>query len=152
MVWRKGPDGKAAGPEKAARRAAMAGLVAQGTPVGILGYLLETPVAWCAIAPRATYGKGLASIQAGDSGLNLWSLVCFFVATPYRNTGLFSALLAAAEAEAHRQGADVIEAYPVAPDSPSYRFSGFVPNFEAAGYQPVGREGTRRVVVRKPLR
>ena len=151
MLWRKGPDGRAAGPDKAARRSAMAGLVAQGTHVGILAYVQGQPVAWCAIAPRNTYGAGLATVQPGDHALCLWSLVCFFVATAHRKTGLFAALLTAAESHARAQGATVIEAYPVAPDSPSYRFSGFVPNFTATGYRPVGTAGTRRTVVRKQL-
>ena len=38
MFWRKGPDGIDPGPEKSARRAAMAKLVAGKTPVGILAY------------------------------------------------------------------------------------------------------------------
>ena len=151
MVWRNGPDGKAPGADKSVRRAAISALVECGTPIGILGYLGVLPVAWCSIAPRATYTKGLAARRSGDAGLNVWSLVCFFVASPYRKTGLFGALLTAAEAEARQHGADVIEAYPVAPDSPSYRFSGFVPNFEAAGYLRVGSEGSRRIVVRKSL-
>jgi GNAT superfamily N-acetyltransferase len=151
MVWRNGPHGKAPGPQKATRHAAMAGLVAAGTPVGILGYLQGQPVAWCAIAPRSTFRSSMAVGQTDDLNLNLWSLVCFFVAASHRKSGLFAALLAAAEAEAQQNGADVIEAYPVAPDSPSYRFGGFVPNFLAAGYIRIGTEGLRRVVVRKSL-
>jgi GNAT superfamily N-acetyltransferase len=151
MVWRNGPNGKAPSPEKNAKRAAITALVERGTPIGILGYLKEQPVAWCAIAPRSTFRDGLAADRPGDADLNLWSLVCFFVASPYRKRGLFASLLAAAESEARRNGADVIEAYPVAPDSPSYRFGGFVPNFEAAGYTRVGSEGLRRIVVRKSL-
>lgn len=151
MVWRKGPDGKTPGPEKAARHAAMAALADKRTRVGILGYRRGVPVAWCSIAPRSTCGKGLAAVLPGDAGLNLWSLVCFFVAAPYRKTGRFGLLLTAAEIEAGRQGAELIKAYPVAPDSPSYRFSGFVPNFEAEGYRHVGKEGLRRTVVRQAL-
>lgn len=33
------------------------------------------------------------------------------------------------------------------PDSPSYRFMGFVPVFEKAGFREVGRAGTRRHVM-----
>jgi len=46
------------------------------------------------------------------------------------------------------EGARVVEAYPVAPDSPSYRFMGFVPAFEKAGFREVGRAGSRRHVMR----
>ena len=152
MIWRNGLDGKPPGPDRSVRKDALADLVKRGTPVGILGYVAGVPVAWCSIAPRVSYANGLAAARAGDADLNLWSLVCFFVAAPYRKTGLFAALLAEAEAEALRRGAEVLEAYPVAPDSPSYRFSGFLPNFEAAGFVLIGREGIRRNVVRKSLK
>ena len=57
-------------------------------------------------------------------------------------------LIQAAVAHARKRGATVVEAYPVAPDSPSYRFMGFVPVFTAAGFREVGRAGTRRHVMR----
>jgi hypothetical protein len=43
------------------------------------------------------------------------------------------------------------EAYPVAPDSPSYRFMGFVPMFEKARFVEIGTAGTRRHVMRLSL-
>jgi hypothetical protein len=52
---------------------------------------------------------------------------------------------------ARRRGATVVEAYPVDPDSPSYRFMGFVSTFEAAGFREVGRAGARRHVMRLRL-
>ena len=45
----------------------------------------------------------------------------------------------------------MLEGYPVDPDSPSYRFGGYVPAFEQAGYALVGRKGERRHIVRKIL-
>ena len=39
-------------------------------------------------------------------------------------------------------------AYPVNPNSPSYRFGGFVPFFEREGFREVGRLGSRRHVMR----
>ena len=44
-------------------------------------------------------------------------------------------------------GATVLEAYPVDPDSPSYRFMGFVPSFAEAGFVETGRAGERRHVM-----
>jgi hypothetical protein len=50
------------------------------------------------------------------------------------------------------QGAKIVEAYPVDVDSPSYRFMGFVPAFEKAGFEPTGqREGKRRHLMRLEL-
>ena len=44
-----------------------------------------------------------------------------------------------------------MEAYPVDEDSPSYRFMGFVPMFEEAGFREIGREGMRRHVMQRKL-
>jgi len=48
-------------------------------------------------------------------------------------------------------GATVVEAYPVDPGSPSYRFMGFVDAFAEAGFQEVGTAGLRRHVMRLGL-
>jgi hypothetical protein len=45
-----------------------------------------------------------------------------------------------------------LEAYPVEPDSPSYRFGGFIPLFARAGFREAGHLGSRRHVMRKDLR
>ena len=42
----------------------------------------------------------------------------------------------------------MIEAYPVDPASPSYRFMGFIPAFERAGFTEIGTAGTRRHIMR----
>jgi hypothetical protein len=57
-------------------------------------------------------------------------------------------LIAAAVTYAKSEGATVVEAYPVAPDAPSYRFMGFTTTFLAAGFADVGMAGTRRHIMR----
>ena len=148
MLWRQGPDGKRAPDKAPERRAAMQGLVEKGRAVGLLGYDGATPVAWVSIAPRALFDASL-SPQPDQPGL--WSLTCFFIRADHRRQSGFAALLAAAESHARAAGATAIEAYPVDPDSPSYRFAGFVPSFEKAGYVAVGRVGQRRHILRKAL-
>lgn len=61
-------------------------------------------------------------------------------------------LIGAAVEHARTRGATVVEAYPVKPDSPSYRFMGFIPSFKTAGFREVGRAGTRRHVMRLLLK
>lgn len=61
-------------------------------------------------------------------------------------------MIGAAIAYAKRKGATVVEAYPVDPDSPSYLHMGFVPAFAKAGFTKVGTAGTRRHVMRFPLK
>lgn len=148
MVWRKDLDGKSGKPGAEDRRAALQGLVQAGRPIGILGYAGAEPVAWCSLAPRAGFGRSLSTTEPEPG---LWSLTCFFIRADHRRQAGFAALVGAAEAHARANGASGLEAYPVDPDSPSYRFSGFLPKYQALGYEPTARVGTRRHVVRKAL-
>ena len=113
-------------------------------PVGLLGYLGSEPVAWCSIAPRSTYRR-LVSDDSPDEGSGRSPAFCV---RRLRGAGVTKQMLAAALDHAWEQGAKVVEAYPVDADSPSYRFMGFVPMFEEAGFQQVGLEGRRHVMCR----
>jgi GNAT superfamily N-acetyltransferase len=148
MVWRATPE-EAKRTDGASRKAAFTRRVRQGLPVGILGYLEEKPVAWCSIAPRQTYRNLGGLADAPDE--SVWSLACFFVTRQYRGQGMTARLISAAVEHARARGATVVEAYPVDPDSPSYRFMGFVAAFRKAGFLEVGRARTRRHVMRLRL-
>lgn len=148
MAWRPLPAKQRTGPA-ALRRAAMQALVEAGVPTGLIGYRDGVPVGWCSIAPRETY-RPLGGAEAQD-GERIWSLACFFVRREWRGQGLARALLAAATDHARSNGATAIEAYPVDPDSPSYRFMGFVDLFRRAGFEAVGKAGSRRHVMRLAL-
>ncbi len=52
---------------------------------------------------------------------------------------------------AKANGAKYVEAYPVDPDSPSYRFMGFKPTFEKIGFDFKHKAGRRRNVMTKTL-
>jgi GNAT superfamily N-acetyltransferase len=151
MVWRaRGVEARET--KGGQRRAALESRVRDGVPIGLVGYLDGRPVAWCSIAPRSTYrplGGPAEEEEEKESGI--WSLACMFVIRSLRGEGLGMELIEAALVHARRKGAKIVEAYPVDPDSPSYRFMGFLPAFEAAGFRPVGRAGTRRHVVRRAL-
>jgi GNAT superfamily N-acetyltransferase len=106
------------------------------------------PIAWCSIAPRESY-RPLGGPEGGHS--RVWSLACFFIRREHRRHGLAGPLLRAAIDFAARGGATIVEAYPVDPDSPSYRYMGFVELFQKAGFEEVGRAGARRHVMRLNL-
>lgn len=150
MVWRATPEERRRFDGRARRKAALARRIRQRIPIGILAYLDGEPVAWCSIAPRETYLR--LGVSPADHGERIWSLVCFFVISRLRQHGVMRRLIQAAVAHARKHGAMVVEAYPVDPDSPSYRFMGFVPAFTAAGFHEVGRAGTRRHVMRLQVR
>ncbi len=147
MVFRRDDDGRSPR-KKADRKAAMASKIRRGTPVGLLAYDHGEPVAWCSVAPRETLAvfRGL-EWPPGDRS-TVWSITCFYVKSGTRRAGVMSRLIEEAVAHALLGGATVVEAYPVAPDSPSYRFCGFVPVFAAHGFVEVGRAGLRRHVMR----
>ena len=147
MVWRPQPAG-AKRQDSQGRKALLQARVRQGVSVGILAYCEDLPVAWCSVAPRPTYRNlGGPADAAGDPEA-IWSVVCFFIQRRFRQRGLTDQLLQAAIAHARRKGAKIVESYPVDPDSPSYRFMGFVSVFERAGFEKIGTAGTRRHVMR----
>ena len=150
MVWRaEGLETRQTkGPE---RKAALEARVRNKVPIGLLGYLDDEPVAWCSIAPRPTYRRLGGPDVHGQAPDSVWSLACFFAHRKLRGQGVTSQMIDAAVAHARANGASVVEAYPVEPGSPSYRFMGYLPAFEAAGFDHVGVAGSRRHVMRLNL-
>ncbi len=146
MAWRASPA-EAKQRDGHSRRAAMKSRVDDSVPVGILGYLHSVPIAWCSIAPRFTYRK-LGGLKEASAHERIWSLACLFIKREFRGRGFTGQLIGAAVDHAAKRGANVIEAYPVDPESPSYRFMGFVNVFAAAGFRVVGAVGQRRHIVR----
>lgn len=142
MAWRVN-ENKQAAASKAGKKASMKRRVRGGVPIGLLAYCSREPIAWCSIAPRDTY-KPLGGDPIKE---NVWSLACFFVKRPFRNQGLTSRLLRAAIEYARQNGGKYVEAYPVDPQSPSYRFMGLRSTFEKAGFRFVKKAGTRRNVM-----
>lgn len=146
MAWR--PMERRASADNEGRKGALQQRVRDGVPIGLLGYVEGEPVAWCSLAPRETFVK-LSDGQSDEE--NVWSVVCFFVRRDHRKSGLSSRMLDEAVKIARMQGARVLEGYPVDPDSPSYRFMGFVELFWSRGFEATARAGTRRHVMRLAL-
>ncbi len=130
---------------------AMRQRIASGGRVGLLAYVDGEPAAWCSVAPRETFVRLGGFEQPGESEGTVWSITCFYVRNAFRHRGLMDRLIEEAARHAREHGASVIEAYPVEPDSPGYRFCGFVPVFMAHGFSEVGRAGLRRHVMRRSL-
>jgi hypothetical protein len=73
------------------------------------------------------------------------------IAGVWCGVGVMNQLIQAAVEHSRQRGAMVVEAYPVDPESPSYRFMGFVPQFREFGFVEVGIAGSRRHVMRLKL-
>jgi GNAT superfamily N-acetyltransferase len=151
MPWRT--TGKEATTlDKHGRKRAMKQRAHDGTPIGLLGYADGASVAWVSLGPRESFNKGFAPVSDDDAPGSVWCVTCFFVQREHRGQGTTLALLEAAVRYAKRRGATLVEATPVDPTAPSYRFMCFVPRFQDEGFVHIGRVGSRRHVMRKALR
>lgn len=142
MLWRMTKDELKNNNSKS-RKKFIKQRVMSDTPIGMLAYSENEPIAWCSVSPRETYRR-----LGGDEDLkNVWSLVCFFIKKEFRDIGLVDLLIEHAKKYAKKKGAKYLEAYPVERDSPSYRFMGFIHTFEKAGLHFMKKAGTRRNVM-----
>jgi ribosomal protein S18 acetylase RimI-like enzyme len=135
-----------------ANRAALKSLVDAGNPPGLIGYRGKVPVGWISIGPRDQFArlKRSAVMKAVDEK-PVWSIVCFVVPAEFRGQGVARALLKGAVAYAKKQGATLIEAYPV--DKPirssnTAMWFGAKSMYDKAGFAEVARRKPERPVVR----
>ena len=132
-------------------------LVEKGATPGLLAYDGDRPVAWCAVAPREAFlalerSRTLKRIDNAP----VWSVVCFFVAKPYRRRGLTVRLLSAAADYVARQGGRILEGYPVEPKAgatpDAFAWTGFSTAFRRAGFRECLRRSATRPIMRRELR
>jgi GNAT superfamily N-acetyltransferase len=133
-----------------ARRDQLLGRIRKRVPVGLIGYSDGEPVAWVSVGPRDSFNDALGGVAVAE-GETVWSLTCMYLRRTLRGHGHGDEMIAAAIVQAKKRGANVLEVYPVDPDSPSYRFMGFVPAYERLGFRKVGEVGSRRHVMRLTL-
>jgi GNAT superfamily N-acetyltransferase len=137
-------------------REALRTLVEGGEPPGLLAYLDGRPAGWCALAPREDFPVLARSrVLNPVDGVPVWSVVCFFIARPYRRQGVGVALLRAAIEYAAQRGATVVEGYPVEPRTGSvpdaFAWTGTPRLFERAGFDEVLRRSPTRPIMRRTL-
>jgi len=134
-------------------RQALKQLVESGRVPGLLAYALDQPAGWCALAPREAYvALENSRILKPVDDQPVWSVVCFYVAKPYRRQGVASALLSAAIEYARGQGANILEGYPVEPkkgQSPDiFVYTGLASTFRQLGFVEVARRSETRPIMR----
>ena len=142
MAWRLTKD-ELKENTSACRKECIKKRVFPNIPIGLLAYMNKDAIAWCSVAPRITYQR----LKGDETKKDVWSIACFYVKRAYRKNGLAHILIEEAKKYAKNNGAKYIEAYPVEPDSPSYRFMGFIKQFEKAGFKYIKKAGTRRNVM-----
>ena len=137
-------------------RKAMKSLVDRGVIPGLIGYRDGSPVGWISIGPREDYAKLKRSpVMKPVDDEPVWSIVCFFVDSRSRGTGVSEALLEAGIDYARSQGARLLEAYPVDKrerSNPDFMWFGAKRMYDRAGFKEVARRRETRPVVRKSIR
>lgn len=146
----------AAGTSRAqVNRAALKALVDAGITTGLIGYLDGVPVGWVSLGPREHYPKLARSpVMKPVDDRPVWSVICFVVPAAHRGQGVAKALLAAATRYAKRQGARLLEAYPVDKAQRSNDedlWFGAKSMYDQAGFVEVARRKPQRPVVRLKL-
>lgn len=134
-------------------RSAMRDIVFSGEVPGVLGYVDGEPAAWCAIAPRETFGSlNRSPVLRRLDDQPVWSLVCLYVGKPFRGKGLTQPLIRGAVAYAAEKGATIIEAYPTRPRGkelpPVSVFMGTPAVFEEAGFVECAQPSAAKVIMR----
>ena len=86
---------------------------------------------------------------------DVWSVTCFFIAKDARKHGIPLTLLKAACTHAAKQGARIVEGYPIDPLGARYQnafaWTGYHSTFEAAGFHEVARRSEKRPIMRRML-
>jgi GNAT superfamily N-acetyltransferase len=155
MTWRL-PRARFEQAKGAGNRAAFRRRVRSGAPPGILAYVDDEPVGWCAVAPRTEYDYlSRSRVLRPIDDRPVWSVSCLFVAKAHRGRGLSIRLLRAAVEMARAAGADIVEGYPVVPYAShmpdAFAWTGTLSAFRAAGFEEVARGSPKRPIMRAEL-
>lgn len=141
------------------RRQTACGHAGAPSTSGLVAYLGEEPVGWCAVEPRTAYVRlqsarvPWAGRQEERSDEGVWAVTCFVTRAGFRKRGIGRALARAAVALARERGARAVEGYPVELQ-PGKRYGGgalYVGTrsiFAGAGFSEVSRPTPNRVVMR----
>jgi GNAT superfamily N-acetyltransferase len=139
-----------------ANRRTFQAIVDSGTIPGLLGYQGGQPVAWVAVAPRESYpvlerSRNLKRVDDAP----VWSVTCLFVARPFRWRGFTVLMLKAAIGHARRNGARIVEGYPIEPQAGEvpavFAWTGLASAFRQAGFHEVLRRAPTRPIMRYEL-
>ena len=142
-------------------RKALKKIVDSGEIPGILAYADGEPIGWCSVAPRERFStlersrilkRVVENPAEGGDEKPVWSVVCFFVAKPFRRKGVTVKLLKAAVEYAKKRGAKIVEGYPIEPKKGKmpdvFANTGLASAFRQAGFVEVLRRSETRPIMR----
>ena len=140
----------------AANKRAMKKLVASGAQPGLIAYEGREPVGWISLGPRKEFVRLANSrVLAPVDERPVWSVVCFFIARPWRRCGVSVELLRAAAEFARKRGARLLEGYPVDPRAgkmpDAFAWTGLPGTFTKTGFKEVERRSPTRPIMRRKV-
>jgi GNAT superfamily N-acetyltransferase len=151
-MWWRGTRADYNKNQGAGNKRRMKRLIDSGVVPGLLAYSGGDPVGWCSVGPRESYDAlGRSRVLKPVDDKPVWSIVCFFVAKPFRRKGLSVLLIKAAVKYARSRGAKIVEGYPVAPKTgypDAWAYPGFVSAFRNAGFSVAKRWSKARPIMR----
>lgn len=117
----------------------MKDIVYRNKPVGVLAYVNDKPIGWCAAAPREVYKRLESSrVLKRIDDKPVWSITCFFIEKTFRRKGISTELIKGAIEYCKQNKADIVEAYPVVPYGKNvpdaFLWTGIPAAFEEAGF------------------
>lgn len=140
----------------AGNKRALKKIVASGRVPGLLAYAGREPVGWISLGPRESFPVlGNSRVLAPVDDRPVWSVVCFFIARPWRRSGVSVQLLKAAADFARKRGARLVEGYPVDPRAgkmpDAFAWTGLPGTFAKVGFKEVERRSPTRPIMRKKV-
>jgi GNAT superfamily N-acetyltransferase len=152
MFWRV-PRGQYEADRGTKNKHAFQRIVEGNAKPGIIAYAAQRPIGWCAVAPRSEYvGLERSRILKPVDDQLVWSISCLFVDKEFRRQGVSTKLIKAAAEFAGRQGAKIVEGYPVDTSSGKmadpFLWHGVSQAFLAAGFKEILRRSDSRPIMR----
>jgi len=128
-------------------------LVLDRKPLGVLAFENNIPVGWCSVSPRDTLARLENSrLLKRLDNIPVWSICCLFIKKEYRRKNLSSQLISAAADYAFKNGATVVEAYPVIPKKKEmpdiFAFTGIANAYKKAKFRIASQPNENRLIMR----
>jgi len=128
-------------------------LVQDKKKLGIIAFKNDLPIGWCSISPRDTLTRlENSNLLKRIDDVPVWSITCLFVKKEFRRQDISSLLISEAAKFAFKNGALVVEAYPIIPKKKEvpeiFAFTGFASAYKKAKFKIVRKPNENRLIMR----
>lgn len=132
---------------------AMKDLVDKNEMIGVLAYIGEKPIGWCAVAPRDKYIRlENSKVFKRIDDEPVYSITCLYISKTNRRQGISTELIKAAINYCKLNDAEIVEAYPVVPYDEkvpdAFLWTGIPSSFLEAGFKIAERRSKWKLMMR----